>query len=419
MAVRPPPGALAATRFPEEILEVLRTLQGAGHKAYLVGGLVRDLLLGRPGADYDVATSARAQQVIGLFRRVVPTGVQHGTVTVLTRGDKVEVTTFRGEGAYQDGRHPDSVVFLDNVVEDLARRDFTINAMALDPLGGEFVDPFGGAEDLARRCVRCVGEAMARFCEDGLRPLRAVRFASVLGFEIELGTRAAIPATLATFGRIARERVREELSKILAGAHPARGVELLRDTGLLEAIAPELAALPADGFAATLRRLSACAPGLELRSAALLWDLGPEAAQQVLERLKHPRAVIDTATALVRSRDFALAGYRDDAALRRALARVGRALAPQLVALGAAEAGREAVAANEAAIARILAQAPALTPGELALDGQAVMRILGVSQGRTVGEALRFLLEQVLDDPSRNTAASLEEILRRRRPPAG
>ncbi|MGC4113541.1 MAG: hypothetical protein QM765_02520 [Myxococcales bacterium] len=202
MTATPVPEALAQAKFPGEILEVLRKLKTSGFKAYFVGGLVRDRLSGKlMGGDFDVATNARAEQVQKLFRRVIPTGLQHGTVTVLTKNAKAEVTTFRGEGAYADGRRPDSVVFLDDVKEDLARRDFTMNAMAFDPIDQEFVDPFGGAKDLEARLIRCVGKARDRFSEDGLRPLRAVRFASVLGFDIEPETLAAIPATLATFNK--------------------------------------------------------------------------------------------------------------------------------------------------------------------------------------------------------------------------
>ena len=416
MSAIPVPQALAQASFPKEILEVLRTLKGAGHQAYLVGGLVRDRLRGKPGGDYDVATSARAEQVQKLFRKVIPTGIQHGTVTVLTRSDKVEVTTFRGEGAYADGRRPDSVVFLDEVAEDLARRDFTINAMAYDPLDREFVDPFGGARDLEAKLVRCVGKARDRFAEDGLRPLRAVRFASVLGFEVDPETLAAIPATLSTFRKIAFERVREELSKMLLGPQPSRGVRLLRETGLLEAILPEAAG---GDFERALARLDACPSRLEVRHAALLFGLPFEKAQAAMERLRHPRAVIDTTAALVRQQAFALQSYPDEASLRRALCAVGRPLVDDVLALGAAEAKasgevRLVDLARQAAEAtrRALAARPPLTVGELALDGKAVMAILGAGQGPRVGQALRFLLDRVLQDPSLNQSGALERLLR-------
>lgn len=416
MSHAPVPPVLASARFPEEILDVLRRLKGAGHQAFLVGGLVRDLLLDRQCGDYDVATSARAEQVQRLFKKVIPTGIQHGTVTVLTRSDKVEVTTFRGEGAYADGRRPDSVTFLDDVVDDLARRDFTINAMAFDPIDGDFVDPFGGATDLSAKQVRCVGTAHDRFSEDGLRPLRAVRFASVLGFEIEPETFAAIPATLSTFGKIALERVREEVTKTLLGPHPGRGVRLLHETGLAAPILPEL--LP-ENLARVQARLDACERGLELRHAALLWEVPPQAVGVAMERLRHPRTVIDTVVELIRLKDFGLSAYSDDPARRHALSRATRKLTPVLLDLATAQAvaledpaAQARVRENRNEIARILASNPPLTAGELALNGQAVMAILGVPPGRVIGEALRYLLEAVLDAPERNTREVLEALLR-------
>ncbi|HEY3447560.1 MAG TPA: CCA tRNA nucleotidyltransferase [Myxococcales bacterium] len=396
---------------------MLRTLKSAGFKAYLVGGLVRDRLRGKPGGDFDVATNARAEQVQKLFRKVIPTGIQHGTVTVLTKNDKVEVTTFRGEGAYADGRRPDSVVFLDDVKEDLARRDFTMNAMAFDPLGQEFVDPFGGARDLEARIIRCVGKARDRFSEDGLRPLRAVRFASILGFDIDPETREAIPATLSTFNKIALERVREELSKMVVGPQPSRGVRLLHETGLLQAILPEAAQ---GDFERTLARLDACPPRLEVRHAALLFAISPEQAQAAMERLRHPRAVIDRTAALVRFESYALKAYADDAGLRQALSPVGRVFIEDVLALGAAEARASGDASLRATCEEtsrrtqaVLDARPALTVGELALNGKAVMAILGGGQGPLVGEALRYLLGEVLRDPAANVPATLENLLQK------
>lgn len=228
--------------IPADVVALCARLQQAGHRAYVVGGSVRDLLLGRPVTDWDVTTSARPEQVQALFRKTIPTGVKHGTVTVVTRGRlPVEVTTFRGEGAYSDGRHPDQVEFVDDLRLDLERRDFTINAIALDPLTGTVHDPLCGRCDLERGVVRAVGAAGKRFHEDGLRSLRAVRFAAVLQFRLEDETFAAIPAALGTFRRVSSERVREELFKLLLAPRPSRGVELLRRSGLLSEVLPELA----------------------------------------------------------------------------------------------------------------------------------------------------------------------------------
>ena len=184
-AVLPDPATV-----PPDVMAMLRTLRAAGKQAWLAGGAVRELLRGKPADDFDVATDALPEQVVKLFPRVVPTGMQHGTVTVLTGEHKVEVTTFRGEGPYLDGRRPSSVTFLGDIDGDLARRDFTVNAIAWDPIAGVLRDPFSGAEDLRRCRLRAVGAPLARFREDGLRPLRAVRFACTLRLALDPATRA-------------------------------------------------------------------------------------------------------------------------------------------------------------------------------------------------------------------------------------
>src|SRR5271154_6450625 len=212
---KPLPPMLAQGHLPPGVRDVGARLQAAGHEAYLVGGCVRDLVTGRAPQDWDVATQAVPAEVQRLFRKVIPTGIAHGTVTVLFPGGQVEVTTYRVEAGYADGRRPDRVEFRRDLVEDLARRDFTINAMAFDPRAGELRDPFDGLQDLDRRTVRCVGDAVARFGEDGLRPLRAVRFATVLDFELEERTEAAIPGALEVFRKVAPERVRDEFLKLL------------------------------------------------------------------------------------------------------------------------------------------------------------------------------------------------------------
>jgi tRNA nucleotidyltransferase/poly(A) polymerase len=204
----------------------------AGFSCYFVGGAVRDRLLGQSAADWDAATDARPEEVIKLFRTVIPTGVQHGTVTVRWQGESIETTTFRVDGDYRDGRRPESVRFTADLLEDLSRRDFTINGMAVDPASGEVVDPFGGREDLAAGLVRAIGDPAARFSEDGLRPLRAVRFACRFGFAIEEATLQAIPAAIDRFRQVSAERVREEWSRILLSAKPSYGIRLLQQTGL-------------------------------------------------------------------------------------------------------------------------------------------------------------------------------------------
>ena len=219
---------------------ILQTLERAGFEARYVGGCVRDTLLGRPVHDWDIASQALPEDVLRLFPRCVPTGLQHGTVTVLLDGTSAEVTTYRLDGAYHDSRHPDGVRFVRSLADDLARRDFTINAMAMD-LSGTITDLFGGREDLARRIIRCVGDAETRFREDALRMLRARRFAAQLGFALEAGTEAAIGRCAGLCAALSRERVREEAEKTLLSDRPALFGRMLADGLLAACLAPQRA----------------------------------------------------------------------------------------------------------------------------------------------------------------------------------
>ncbi|HTX74093.1 MAG TPA: polynucleotide adenylyltransferase, partial [Rectinemataceae bacterium] len=229
---------MRAIRPPQELIDFARALESAGKSCYLVGGAVRDQLLGRPTSDFDLATDARPEEVMRVFRRVVPTGIRHGTVTVHYKGLELEVTTFRTEAGYADGRHPDKVEFASSIEADLSRRDFTINAIAYDLLTRRLVDPHEGREDLGRRLIRAVGDPLERFGEDGLRPLRALRFAAQLGFRVEAATLAAIRPSIGRFRMVSPERVRDELSKMLLSPRPSIGLRLLEETGLLGEISP-------------------------------------------------------------------------------------------------------------------------------------------------------------------------------------
>jgi tRNA nucleotidyltransferase (CCA-adding enzyme) len=384
---------------PGPVREVCQVLADARHQAVTVGGAVRDALLGRPPGDWDVATSAHPDQVVALFRRTIPTGMQHGTVTVMAgRGadrHAVEVTTFRGEGAYSDARRPDEVVFGVPLDEDLARRDFVVNAIAWDPIGRRLHDPFGGREDLAARLLRAVGDPAARFGEDGLRIVRAIRFVALLDFALDAATEAAIPGALPSLAKVSRERVRVELAKLFAGAAAVRALEIGLRSGILAQIVPELADAPA-AFA----RVGAAPADPVLRTAALLLDVPADRVDAALRRLTYSNADRERAVALVRE----VPGIPDpvsDADLRRILARTGKQLAPDLAALRPDLAPRLADAAR----------AP-LSAADLALKGPDVMRILGLAPGPAVGHAIRELLARVIDDPSLNSAGSLEGLLR-------
>ena len=439
---------------PADVMAVLRTLRGASKQAWLAGGAVRDILCGTTAQDFDVATDALPEQVVALFPRVIPTGMQHGTVTVLSGQHKVEVTTFRGEGPYLDGRRPSSVSFLGDIDGDLARRDFTVNAIAWDPIAGVLRDPFSGLEDLRRRRLRAVGDPLARFREDGLRPLRAVRFASTLRLALDPPTRLAIPEALDVFARVAMERVRDELSKLLVrGAPPSRGLRLLLRSGLLAHIVPEL--LESVNFGQnrfhrwdvwrhTLRCVDAAPPDLVVRLAALLHDVGkPRSAApkegapgehtfydheklgarlttDILERLKFPRRETERVALLVAEHNWHYLPEWNDGTVRRVLARIGPEELPALWKLRRADLrarGRlveEGLANQAAAETRFQCEvdrASALKVTDLAIDGEDVMRELRIGPGRQIGEVLSRLLERVLDDPDLNTPEQLIRLL--------
>jgi tRNA nucleotidyltransferase (CCA-adding enzyme) len=444
-----------AKLVPPDVLAVLRGLRGAGKQGWIAGGAVRDLLrLGKPPQDFDVATDALPEEVMRLFPRVIPTGAQHGTVTVLSGEHKVEVTTFRGEGPYLDGRRPSSVTFLGDIDGDLARRDFTVNAMAWDPLDGVLRDPFSGAEDLRRCRLRAVGNPLARFQEDGLRPLRAVRFACTLRLAIEPDTRRAITQALDTFGKVAQERVRDEFVKLLVrGAPASRGLRLLLRTGLLQRMIPELLESVHfvqnryhawDVWRHTLRCVDFAPRDLVVRLAALLHDVakprcaapkegapgehtfydhekvGAQLAAEILQRLRLPKREIERVALLVREHNWHYQPEWNDSTVRRTLARIGPAELPALWALRRADLqarGRlveEGLANQRAAEERFnleLARASALKITDLALGGEDVMRELRLSAGPEVGKILTRLLDRVLDDPNLNSREQLIRLL--------
>lgn len=453
--------------IPHEVLQACRTLQQAGFLAYVVGGAVRDLL--RQGAcakDFDLTTSARPEQVLELFgkQRTIPTGLQHGTVTVLCAAASgpprpVEITTFRGEIGFSDGRRPDRVEFISDLVEDLRRRDFTINAIAYDPFGssgdsdgGALVDPFEGQADLERRCLRAVGDPAARFGEDGLRVLRAVRFAAQLGFTVEPATRDAFAGALPTLRKVSRERVRDELLKLLRSERPSQGLRLTfersehapeADWGpegsLLRVVLPEVAAsLHGPAAASRWAGLVDAAPP-EQRLAAALWPMRdwldgpgervrhvPRALPELLdERLKLPASERDHLAALLLAEplDAGRQVVAEAPALRRLLAATPRRLLDDQLALQRLYTQDPGVAERLGRLAErlaaVLAERPPLSTGELAVSGKDLLRELNLRPGPQLGTLLRQLLDEVLDEPARNTREQLLHRARALQPPPG
>lgn len=284
-------------RLPELLKEFGKVFSDAGFKAYLVGGAVRDMLMKVQPHDWDVATNATPQDVIRLFKFVIPTGIEHGTVTVHYKGSEIEVTTFRTETGYSDGRHPDSINYAATIEEDLARRDFTMNAIAASLEDGLIVDPYDGQEDIKQKLIRTVGRAHERFMEDGLRPVRALRFASKLGFSIEKDTYSEIfkHDIQEKAASISIERFRDEFEKILASQKPSLGLKLLEETGLLALFIPEFkicrGCVQSDyrafhKFDVMDHLLYACdgapAQKLNVRLAALFHDIGKPAAKKII-----------------------------------------------------------------------------------------------------------------------------------------
>ena len=279
------------------LIEFGKVFLQAGYKAYLVGGAVRDMLMKVPAHDWDVATNATPQDVIKLFKFVVPTGIEHGTVTVHYKGNEIEVTTFRTEAGYSDGRHPDSIKYAATIEEDLARRDFTMNAIAASLEDGTITDPYGGQDDIKNKLIRTVGAAHERFMEDGLRPVRALRFASKLGFSIEKNTYSEIfkKEIQAKAASISIERFRDEFEKIMASPKPSVGLKLLEESGLLDIFIPEFkicrGCIQSDyrafhKFDVLDHLFYACdgapADKLNVRLAALFHDIGKPAAKKIL-----------------------------------------------------------------------------------------------------------------------------------------
>ncbi|MDP2958017.1 MAG: CCA tRNA nucleotidyltransferase [Longimicrobiales bacterium] len=413
---RPRPSAPPAVRW------IARKLEAAGFETWAVGGAVRDALLGLETGDWDLATRAPPAEVRRLFRRTVPLGVEHGTVGVLSdEGVLYEVTTFRRD-VETDGRHA-VVAFADSVEEDLARRDFTINAVAWHPLREELLDPFGGLSDLARGLLRAVGVAAERFAEDHLRILRALRFASRFGLTIEDETWRALREGVGSLPSLSAERIREELLKILdADPVPSQALELYRRSGVMDVLFPELsraAREDPDAWSVALGALDHLPTGRPLlRLAGLLRLLEPQEAAQVLLRLKLSNAQVDE-TARRAAAPALPPASAPDAEVRRWLSDVGpcRLSAVARLDLAAArgrradpeaqaEAEAVAVVASWRRARAVLSTRPPLIVADLALDGRDLIG-LGLRPGPRFGEILGALLRWVLDDPARNDPETL------------
>lgn len=439
-------------RLPEKIHAFGRHFTSSGHECYLVGGAVRNLVAGQRPSDWDFATDATPEEVMRLFRRVIPTGIRHGTVTVLFRGEKFEVTTFRIDADYTDGRRPDKVTYTGDIFEDLSRRDFTINSMAVNLVTGDLIDPHDGRGDIERRLIRAIGEPSVRFEEDGLRLLRACRFTAQLEFSLEERTAGALSSCRRQLDNVSPERIRDELMKMLSAAEPSRGFRVMERSGILADILPELAAcrgIDQKGFHdydVLDHSLFACdgapAERPEIRLAALFHDIGKavtvetdpdgiptfyrheaaseELAREIMKRFRFPNSVTDTVCHLIRHHMFHYTEEWSDAAVRRFIARVGRDRIHELFSLRRADqAGMSArdvdtfsLAAFEKRIDKVIDDETALTLRNLAVNGNDLMKA-GIPGGPILGIILEQLLETVLDDPGMNTREALIPVAMR------
>lgn len=397
--------------LPIHVSNIIKTLNMAGYEAYAVGGCVRDTLLNIVPKDWDITTSALPKAIKELFPRTIDTGIQHGTVTVMMDHIGYEVTTYRVDGEYEDGRHPKQVVFTASLLEDLKRRDFTINAMAYHPDKG-LIDEFDGIGDLERRQIRCVGEAKQRFTEDALRILRAVRFSAQLDCTIEQGTLEGMCALASNLEKVSVERIYMELSKLLMSDHPEKFL-YASQTKILPYVLPELSNVPVDRFSVMLERIRVSRKDLWVRLAILLsyafaeYKKEDEAVcKQILRRLKTDLYTIKTVSRLVGLRTMEM--EPTPIAVRKFLAAYGAELMDKWISLVEIMQEKE-LSEIRMLMNNALEQGVCISVKQLALDGFELKK-LGVPQGKEVGEVLKSLLEEVLKHPDYNTKEALSAI---------
>ncbi len=444
-------------KIPDEvspaILNIIQKCRDRGYECYLVGGSVRDLLLGLDVYDYDFATDAHPDAIMGIFRKSIPTGIKHGTVSIIIDQRQFEITTYRSDGTYNDGRHPDSVAFSNDLKTDIERRDFTINGLAYDPTTGEIIDHVNGIRDLSGRIIRTIGDPVMRFTEDGLRPIRACRFAAKLDFEIEEATLRAIPQTLEVVQKVSKERIRDELLKILEAETPSVGIEYLRKSGLLRVILPELA----DCYEVSQNRYhiydvyyhsvyscdAAPKDSPMIRLAALLHDIGKIPTRQpgedgdftfynhevvgakmvkrIMKRLKFSNEQVDIVNNLILNHMFHYTDEWTDGAVRRFIRKVGLDNIGNLFTLRMADrkgnGARKGLPAPierlKTRIDRVIEAENAFSVRDLNIDGNDIMQEFGLKPGPIIGRILNELLETVLDNPELNERDKLVAMARK------
>lgn len=436
-------------QMPQEAKHIIDTLRKHGYEAYIVGGCVRDSILGKEPQDWDITTSATPEQTKQLFRRSIDTGIEHGTVTIMLGKNGYEVTTYRVDGKYEDHRRPSAVTFTASLLEDLKRRDFTINAMAYNDTDG-IVDAFDGIGDLQRGIIRCVGKPQERFDEDALRILRAVRFSAQLNFRIAEETRQAITERAEFLRDISAERIQVELTKLITSEHPEKLLDAY-ESGITQIVLPEFDAMMQtpqntryhcyDVGRHTIEVMKNVPPTPVMRWAALLHDVakpccrttdetgadhfyghpaeGKKMAHQILRRLKLDNDTIQRVERLVEWHDYGLDGQVTKNALRKALNRMGPDLFEDYRRLrwadlmGQSDYRRaqkeEDMTHLEQLYREIMEKGECLSIKELEIDGRR-LKELGIEPGPCMGRILQMLLQQVLEEPERNRAEELEPL---------
>lgn len=398
--------------IPPDVKFILDRLQNNYYEAYIVGGCVRDSLLNKEPKDWDITTNALPEEIIRIFPRTIPTGIKHGTISVLINSRAYEVTTFRIDGEYSDNRHPDRVIFSEDIKEDLSRRDFTINAMAYREKC--LIDPFSGRYDLDAKLIKCVGNANERFNEDALRMLRAVRFSCQLDFTIEADTLSSIVENNLLISNISAERIRDELCKILSAAKPSAGIRLLMETGLLQYIIPGL-----NMDLNSMKMLDNIENSLILRLAALLYDTEYAScgiSEMILKNLRFDNETVRK-VCIILMENMELYKVKDNVSLKKIISRAGKDNIAPLLKLEAAISANSKAPSGSCSAAqlkdmadRIIKNKEPLNIKDLDINGSD-LKNLGYSQGKDLGEALNKLLQIVLEYPELNKKSKLIDIV--------
>jgi len=404
--------------MPENVENIIKELNDHGHEAYAVGGCIRDSVLGRAPEDWDITTSAEPKEVKAIFHRTIDTGLQHGTVTVLLGKMGYEVTTYRVDGVYEDGRHPTEVTFTKTLREDLKRRDFTINAMAYNEKQG-LVDIFGGKRDLEDRVIQCVGIACERFTEDALRILRAVRFSAQLGFSIEEETLKAIVEHAANLQQVSAERIQIELVKLLISPHPEK-FQVIYETGITKIILPEYDKFISENnthlAGEILQALSVSEPEKYLRIAILLAKM--DNVKTILDRLKFDNQTKKIVMSISKYFNYPLEVDKEGYGVRKAVKEIGKELFVLLIKVKEAyfkaknERGElEKLKEISLLYDNILAKHQCVSLKELNLSGNDLIE-MGMKSGAYIGEILNILLDKVILQPSYNEKEILKKLVK-------